>query len=461
MLDIAIKGATVVTELGIFQADVGVEGDKIATVARNGGLPEARREINADGKLLLPGIIDIHFHVRAPAHPQRGTFATETRAAAAGGVTTILEMPISTPGCARRDILEARKALGLSEAVVNFGLYGAPGLLDRDEILGMADAGACGFKIFTHAVPKGREDEFLGICLEEEADIYQALELVKETGLLVSVHAENESLIQLFEERAKATGGKGPSDYLASRPPVVEAMSVAQLAIICQSVRTHVHIAHVSCAEALAVLQSAQENGLPMTGETCPHYLLFTEDDMLKHGPFAMIKPPLRTITDQAALWDGLLDGSLAAITTDHSPFMLAEKERGLENIWNSAIGAPGIEALVPFVMSEALGDGHLTLEQAVQMTSSEPARLFQLYGRKGVVQPGADADLVIYDPRERGTIDSSKWFTKSKVTERLYHGRPQQGHVDTTIVNGSVVYEQGKIVAEAGVGRFVQPDRG
>ena len=132
MLDIAIKGATVVTELGSFQADVGVEEDKIATVARNGGLSAARREISADGKFLLPGIIDMHFLVRAPAHPQRGTFATETRAAAAGGVTTILEMPISTPGCARRDILEARKALGLSEAVVNFGLYGAPGLLERD-----------------------------------------------------------------------------------------------------------------------------------------------------------------------------------------------------------------------------------------------------------------------------------------------------------------------------------------
>ena len=168
MLDIAIKGGTVVTELGSFTADVGIEGDKIALVARNGGLGAARREINAEGKLILPGVIDIHFHVRAPAHPNRGTFITETQAAAAGGVTTILEMPISTPGCARRDILEARKALGLSQAYVNFGLYGAPGLLNRDEILGMADAGACGFKIFTHAVPKGREDEFLGICIENE-----------------------------------------------------------------------------------------------------------------------------------------------------------------------------------------------------------------------------------------------------------------------------------------------------
>lgn len=460
MLDIAIKGGTVVSELGKFVADVGIEGDKIAVVARNGGLPPARREIQADGKLVLPGVIDIHFHVRAPAHPNRGTFATETQAAAAGGVTTILEMPISTPGCARRDILEARKTLGLSQSYVNFGLYGAPGLLQRDEILGMADAGACGFKIFTHAVPKGREDEFLGICIENEGDIYTALELIKETGLLTSVHAENEALIQLFEGRVKAAGGQDAAAYLASRPPVVEAMSVAQLAVLCQAVRSHIHIAHVSCADALRVLQAAQRNGLPMSGETCPHYLLFSEKEMLDHGPFAMIKPPLRTEADQVALWQGLLDGSLAAITTDHSPFTLVEKERGLTNIWQSAIGAPGVEGLVPFVMTEALTHGYLTVEQAVQLVCSEPARLFRLYPQKGTIQPGADADVVLYDPRESGVIDSSRWLTKAKATERLYNGRPHQGHVDTTIVNGTVVYEQGKIVSAAGIGRFVQPQR-
>lgn len=461
MLDIAIKGGTVVSELGKFVADVGIEGDKIAIVARNGGLPRARREIPADGKLVLPGVIDIHFHVRAPAHPNRGTFATETQAAAAGGVTTILEMPISTPGCARRDILEARKALGLSQAYVNFGLYGAPGLLERDEILGMADAGACGFKIFTHAVPKGREDEFLGICIEHEGDIYTALELIKETGLLTSVHAENESLIQLFEGRVKGAGRQDAAAYLASRPPVVEAMSVAQLAVLCQAVRSHIHIAHVSCADALHVLQAAQRNGLPMSGETCPHYLLFSEKEMLDHGPFAMIKPPLRTAADQVALWQGLLDGSLAAITTDHSPFTLAEKERGLTNIWQSAIGAPGVEGLVPFVMTEALTYGHLTIEQAVQFVCSEPARLFRLYPQKGTIQPGADADVLLYDPNTSGVIDSSRWLTKSKVTERLYNGRPRQGHVDTTIVNGTVVYEQGQIVSAAGIGRFIRPQRG
>ena len=251
----------------------------------------------------------------------------------------------------------------------------------------MADAGACGFKVFTHAVQKGREDEFLGLCIDDEDEIYRALELVKETGLLISCHAENERLIQLFEGRIKATGRTDPAAFVASRPPVVEAMSVAQLAVMCADVDTHVHIAHVSCAAALRALQGAQAAGLPMTGETCPHYLFFTAADMDRLGPFAMIKPPLRTEADQAALWAGLLDGSLLAITTDHSPFTLAEKERGVDNIWQGAIGSPGVEALVPGVMTEAL-DGRFPLEMAVRLISSQPARLFDLYPGAGIA-PG------------------------------------------------------------------------
>lgn len=459
MLDLAIKGGTVVSETGVYAADVGIEGGKIAIVASPGALPSARQELNAEGLLILPGVIDIHFHVRAPAHPQRGTWESETRAAASGGVTTLFEMPISIPGCARRDIFENRKALGQSQAYVNFGLYGAPGLLDRDEILGMGDAGAVGFKIFTHAAPIGREDEFLGICLEREDDIFKALEMTKETGLITVFHAENQRLIELFEERIRATGRSDYMAFVESRPPVVEAMSVAQLAVLCKATGARVHMAHVSCAEALEALRKGQLDDIPLTGETCPHYLLFTEEDMAEHGPFAMIKPPLRTAYDQAALWDGLFDGSLSAITTDHSPFTLAEKEKGIENIWQGAIGAPGIEALVPFVMTEAL-DGRITLEQAVHFISTEPARLFNMYPNKGTVQAGADADLTIYDPNGEQSIDSSKWLSKSSVTDRLYNGRRQAGKVATTIVNGTVVFDGSQIVTEKGVGQFVRPNR-
>ena len=170
-----------------------------------------------------------------------------------------------------------------------------------------------------------------------------------------------------------------------------------------------------------------------------------------------MIKPPLRTEADQEALWEGLLDGSLLAITTDHSPFTLAEKERGLDNIWEGAIGAPGIEALVTGVMTEAL-TGRLTLEEAVRFISTQPAQLFDLYPRKGVIQSRSDADITIYDPRTAGVFDSSQWFSKAHKIDRLYNGRPTQGHVHTTIINGTVAYADGQILTEPGSGRFVQP---
>jgi len=458
VLDIAIKGGTVVNTTGTFTADVGVENDKIAIVAQSGALPEARNEINADGLLILPGIIDIHFHVREPGHPERATFASETRAAAAGGVTTLLEMPISIPGTARRDILESRKALALSEAYVNVGMYGAPGLLDQDEIMGMAEAGACGFKVFAHATPKGREDEFLGICIEDEAEIYQALELTKETGLLTSFHAENERMIQLFGGRIQKTGRKDPMAFVESRPPVVESMSVAQLRALCQATGARVHIAHVSCAAALQELQAGQAMGIPMTGETCPHYLFFTEKEMVQHGPFAMIKPPLRTESDQEALWAGLMDGSLMAITTDHCPFTLAEKERGIADIWQGAVGVPGVEALVPGTLTEAL-NGRITLEQAVQYLCTQPAQLFG-FSQKGVIQAGYDADITLYDPRPTNTVDSTLWLTKARDLNRLYQGRTVQGKVAQTIVNGQIVFDGTQISSEAGIGRFVQPDR-
>lgn len=457
MLDLAIKGGTVVTETAVFAADIGVEGGSIAVVASPGGLGPARRELSAEGLLVLPGAIDIHFHVRAPGHPERGTFITESSAAAAGGVTTVLEMPISVPCCAKREVFERRRELGEAQSIVNFGLYGAPGLLDRDEILGMAEAGACGFKIFTHAVQPGRELEFEGLCLPDEHNLYTALELIKETGLITSFHAENERLIQLFEGRIRATGRRDPAAFYESRPPAVEAMSVAQLVVLCEAVGARVHIAHVSGAWALQMLQAGQARGLPLTGETCPHYLLLTTEDLERHGPFALIKPPVRTGADQEALWAGLLDGSLLAVTTDHSPFTLPEKERGLDNIWAGAIGAPGVELLVPFVLSEALR-GRYSLPQAVRLICSQPARLFGLYPRKGAVRPGADADLLLYAPGGDSVLDTSRWHTKAREIGRVYDGTPLRGHVAATIVNGAVVFQDGQVVGEPGTGNFVRP---
>ena len=216
MLDIAIEGGKVVTAHAVYPADIGIEGDKIALVAAPGSLPPARHEIDADGcsSCRAPSTSTSTCArplIRSAAPFSRNPGGRGRRRHHRAGDAD------QRPCCATVEVFESRKALGEAESLVNFGLYGAPGLLNRDEILGMADAGACGFKIFTHGIQPGREDEFEGLCLEDESDLYRVLELVKETGRMVSFHAENERLIQLFGERIRRTGRVDPAAFVESR----------------------------------------------------------------------------------------------------------------------------------------------------------------------------------------------------------------------------------------------------
>lgn len=457
MLDLAIVGGKAVTPSGMLDADIGIQADRIALLAAPGSLPAARRTIDASGQIVMPGAIDIHFHCRAPAHPARGDFATETRAAAAGGVTTVFEMPISKPCCSNPEVFRSRRTLAEANVYVNFALYGAPGTLRREDVTGMAEEGAIGFKIFMHAAPPLREDEFYGLCIPGETELRDALALVKETGLRTSVHCESNDLLESTIARLTAEGRMDVTAHGASRPALVEVLAMAKLMSIAEDLGTPVHIAHLSCADALKVLRRYQRDGVDVTAETCPHYLLFTIEKMLEVGPYAKINPPLRSQADIDALWEGVLDGSLISVTTDHSPFLVEEKERARHDIWATPSGAPGVEELVQFVMTEALR-GRMSIEKAVDLVSTNGAKLFNLYPYKGALVPGADADIAVYDPRSPVTIDRTKLFTKAKECDRLYDGMTMQGRVTTTIVNGKVVFDQGEIVGERGDGRFVRP---
>ncbi len=227
--DTIITQGDVVTENGVVALDIAIADGRIAAMFTRGTAVESRERIDAGGKLVLPGAVDIHFHCRAPAYPERGDFATETRAAAGGGVTTVFEMPISKPCCATPEIFRSRRKLAEENVYVNFGLYAAPGLLRRDEIHEMVEEGAIGFKLFTTSPPPGRDDEFGGLCLPDVADFYEALLLVAETGLVCSVHAEDKRLLEWHTQRLKDTGRNDTLAHGESRPPVVESLAIAVL----------------------------------------------------------------------------------------------------------------------------------------------------------------------------------------------------------------------------------------
>jgi allantoinase len=457
MFDTLIRGATVLTPEGARRLEVALQNGKIAALLEPGSRVNAREIIEADGNHVLPGAIDIHFHVRAPAYPARGTWTSETRAAAAGGVTTVFEMPISKPCCATPEILASRREQGKREAVVNFALYGAPGMLRREFVQGMAAEGAIGYKIFTTAPVLGREDEFDGLCVPDEAQQLEALRLVKETGLPIVVHAESNPLLEYYTAQVRATGRNDAATHGESRPPLVEALAIAKIATMNDLIGARLHIAHVTSRHALETLRKWQRAGQDITGETCPQYLLFTERDLERFGSYAKINPPLRTNDDIAALWDGVRDGSLISVTTDHSPFTVEEKERARTDIWAAPPGAPGVEQLVPMLL-DAVHAGKITLEWAVELMSSGGARRFGLYGRKGVIAVGADADLIVVDLTAVTVVDKLKEFTQAKANDFFFDGRTFHGRVERTVVNGKTVYVNGDVIGQPGDGRFVAP---
>lgn len=457
--DTVIINGEVVTERGIEAVDVAIRDGRIAALLSRGTAYESAETIDAAGHYVLPGAIDIHFHCRAPAYPQRGDFATETMAAAAGGVTTIFEMPISKPCCATGQIFRDRKALGEANAYVNFGLYGAPGLLDRKEINEMVDEGAIGWKIFMTAAPAGRDDEFEGLCLPSVDGLYQAMKLVAETGLVCAVHAEDNVLLEWHTAQLKAANRNDIFAHGESRPPHVEALAIATLLSLNESVGMNLHIVHVSSKEALEVFRRFKRTGSTASAETCPHYLFFTEEDLGRVGPYAKINPPLRKQEDVDALWEGLHDDTLMAVTTDHSPFTAEEKERARTDIWRTPPGAPGVEELVLGMMDAAL-TGRIELEKAVRLISTNGAKRYGIYPQKGTIAIGSDADITLYDPHQTTTISQDMLFSKAKACDKLYEGRTFQGRVQRTIVNGRTVFLNGQVTGERGWGKFVRPVR-
>lgn len=439
----------------LVRRDVGIADGKVVMVSIPGSLPDAETTIDAKGKLVLPGAIDSHFHCRAPSRSDRETFTSGTEAAAHGGVTTVLEMPISIPATSDGDKLAERRERAQDEIVVDLGFYSSPASLDPEKIQSSIDEGAIAFKTFLQEVPVGREDEFEGICLHDHGDILRAMELVKESGLPSVYHAEDYPTYTVLEQRLHEDGRTDPEAHLEWRPPYVEAISISTLILLAEAVGIHLHIPHVSSAVSVEIIRDAKRRGVNVTAETCPQYLAFTGQALTDHGPYAKCNPPLKTQADVDALWAGLADGTIDTIATDHSPFTAADKDPGLENIWDAPPGFPGVDILLPFVMTAALND-KLSMERAIDSVTTAPAKIFGIGKAKGLLAPGYDADLVIYDPNEVKPVDTREWKSKSRECGRVWEGYSMTGEVVTTIVRGNVIFDQGEIVAKPGTGQVI-----
>ncbi|CDZ75200.1 Amidohydrolase [Peptoniphilus sp. ING2-D1G] len=450
-LDLAVINGIVYVDGGFREVDIGIKDEKFAVICERGMLPDSDKTIDAKGKYVMPGGIDTHVHFRDPGHAERGTFYTESQAAVAGGTTTILEHPISSPPQYNKEILDNRKKIAEErQGVVDYAFYAAAGGQYPEEITKVAKEGIVAFKTFLHEAPEGRDDEFIGLTMANDYEIYVGMKEVAKTGLLLASHAENNDLIQGLIDYYRKEGKVTPEYHCLSRPPISEYSTVQKMLLFAKETGCRLELVHISTPEAMEMAKQAKLEGQEVFLETCPHYLLLTEEELPKHGPYAKCNPPLRGKETVDKIWDYVIDGTVDFIGSDHGPFLAEEKEKGKDDIFKAPAGFVGIDLRLPLMLNEvAKGERGLTLERVVELCSINPAKIFDIYPRKGTIQPGSDGDLVIFDMNDKFTIDWKKNYSGSKEIAKVYDGKELNCKINYTIIRGKVVMQDGEVDPE------------
>jgi len=455
--DLAIKSDKVFTDGRLVDCYIGVKDGIIAAISKDE--LDAEEVINAEGKLVLPGTVDPHVHIRAPGHDERETFESGTKDAASGGVTTVIEMPISTPPPHSPELVQRRMDIASRDAVVDIAFFGAAGTDCMEDIIPCAKAGIVAFKTFLHEAPAGRKEEFIGLTAPNTGDLYELMKQVAQTGVMVAFHAENNDMITKNIAMLKIEGKTSPMYHGRSRPPIVEIEGVAKILLFAEKLGTKVEIVHISTPEVVELVNRARSKGVSVVAETCPHYLLLNENIMETLGAFAKCNPPLRTEEERLKMWNFVRNGSIDIIGSDHAPYTKEEKERGGEDIFASPAGFPGLSTRLPLLFT-AVKEEKIGLKRMIELICENPARLFGLYPKKGTIAVGSDADFVIFDPDKKGTIRKEEMFTKCRDSALVYDGWEVYGKPEKTIVRGKTVFDNGEITVSRGYGQVIKVER-
>ena len=441
-MSLLIKNGNVILAGKTVRSDVLAEDGKITKIAKKISAT-ANEIIDAKGKFVLSGLVDAHAHVGDLNFSRREDFTSGTRAAAAGGVTTIIDMVLS----ARVDNVEAAKEKidrGVRQGIVDFSLHA--GMMNSSNfanIEALTQIGICSFKAFMCA------PYFI-----DKVALEALMKTTAEFGAITNVHAEDEELSQQLTVKLKRANRMDPIAHNESKPNAVEEKAIKEAIGIARAAKSKLHISHMSTSEGIRLIAAAKRDNMNVTAETCPHYLSLTTADVLKLGPYLKMSPPLKREADVLALWRGLANGTVDMITSEHAPGGADEKEIGWENIWEAWSGVPSIETMLPIVLSEGVNKKRINIEKAAKVLSENPARRFGLYPRKGRIAVGADADFVIVDLSMEKKVKASDLHYKVGWTP--YEGWILKGWPTTTIVRGQIVAKDGQILAKEGRAQFV-----
>jgi dihydropyrimidinase len=449
-----IKGGTVVTATDRYSGDVLVEGEKIAAIGSSLSVA-AGRVIDAAGKYVLPGGIDVHTHLDMPfgGTMSADDFESGTIAAAHGGTTTIVDFAIQYKGQTLHHAWETWMKKAEGKAAIDYGFHMIiTELSDQVELEmdALVREGVTSFKLFM-AYP--------GVFMLDDASIFRALLRTGKNGGSICMHAENGGVIDVLVKRALAEGKTAPKYHALTRPARAEAEATHRAIALAEMADVPIYIVHLSAAEALEMVTEARDRGLPAYAETCPQYLFLSYDNYEEpgfEGAKYVMSPPLRPKETQARLWRGLAFNDLQVVSTDHCPFCMKEQKiLGQDDFSKIPNGAPGIETRMSLVYDGGVRAGRISLNRFVELTSTSPAKIFGLFPRKGTIAPGSDADIVVFDPEKQMTLSAKTHHMR--VDYNPYEGRTVTGVTDTVISRGRVIIDHGTFTGRAGSGSFLR----
>jgi dihydropyrimidinase len=453
--DTLITNGTVVTATDTYKSDVAISGGKIVAIGAELPRENTKQVIDAAGRYVLPGGIDVHTHLDMPfgGTTSADDFETGTRAAAFGGTTTLIDFAIQYKGQTLRTAFDAWMQKASSKAVADYAFHCIItdlGDAQLDEMNALVREGVTSFKLFM-AYP--------GVFMLDDASIFKALRATSKNGGMVCMHAENGGAIDVIVKQALAEGKTAPKYHALTRPTTAEAEATARAIALAEMAGAPVYIVHLSCNDALEKVREARDRGLPVYAETCPQYLYLSIENFDApgfEGAKYVFTPPLREKWHQEELWNGLKMDHLQVVSTDHCPFCFKEqKELGKDDFTKIPNGGPGIEHRMSLVYSGGVHAGRFSVNRFVELTSTTPAKLFGLYPRKGTIAIGSDADLVIFDPKREHTISAKTHHMR--VDYSMFEGIRVTGMPDKVLARGKVIVDGDKFLGRAGAGEFLK----
>lgn len=441
--DLVLTNAKAYINKTIVDCSIAVNDQKIFKIGREPNIPKADSRVNLKNLLVLPGLIDVHVHLRDEGKARKEDFYSGTAAAAAGGITTVLDMPNNDPATMSVETLRNRINIAEQKTLVNVG-FRSEFPKSLKEIEPIAEEGVIGFKLFM-------ANQIGGLDIRDDQALLEAFKIVHGLGLSTAIHAEDESILKKAEHELRSRGRDDINAFLKAHSENVEVKAVRRVIDIVGQAYMQVHFCHISTTGGLEAVTNGKRLGMPMSCEATPHHLFLSDDDLRRIGMLAVTMPPVREKQHRQALWNGIRNGWIDVIGSDHAPHTLEEKEQS--SVWDVKVGIPGLETTLPLLLNEIQRE-QLTVGDIVRLMSENPARIFKLKSR-GRLKEGNYADLTVVDLRRKHKIDASKFHSKAKYSP--FDGRTVEGKPTKTLVKGQTVMDDGEIVAKAGSGEIVR----